>query len=139
MASKYIIILLILFVTACLALGVKRLLLLRAGFGPQKKPVNWLLVALLLLMTVLMLSCGNKATETPAEGAETEQREPVLVSQEKAKSTTVHKQIDGKGIVTATVTVSEKNENGELVTEEKVFKGTREEVDAQIKELENKK
>jgi type III secretory pathway component EscR len=138
MASKYIVVLFILVVTAFLALGVKRLLLLRAGFGTQKKSVNWFLVALLLLMTVVMLSCNSKTADNTTQEAETEQKEPVLVTQEEEKATAVNKQIDGKGNVTATVTTSVKSSDGEIVTEEKVFKGTRQEVDAQIKEATKK-
>ena len=138
MASKYIIVLLVLFATGFLTLGVKRLLLLRAGFSAERKPVNWLLIALLLLMTIFMLSCTKKAPGAIADEVETEQKEPVLINQEEDEHTTVSKQIDGKGNVTATVTTSVKNDSGEIVTEEKVFKGTRAEVDAQIKATEKK-
>ncbi|MXN91764.1 hypothetical protein GR160_11060 [Flavobacterium sp. Sd200] len=131
MARIYIAVFLVLFVCGFAALGLKRLLLLRAGYGSQKRSVNWFMVALFILMAIAMLSCNSKTQE---EDAVTEQ-DPVIVTSTEEKSSTVHKVVDGKGNVTATVTISVKGDNGEIVTEEKVFKGTRAEVDAQIKAL----
>jgi len=141
MASKYIIVLLLLCITGFVTLGVKRLLLMRAGFNPQRKPINWVMVGLLVVLTAFLLSCSNKSPETPVEAAGTDterNQEPVVVTKSDEKTTDIHKEVDGKGNVTATVTISTKNDNNEIVTEEKIIKGTRAEVDAQIKSLNNK-
>lgn len=132
MASKYIVILLILCVTGFFALGIKKLLLLRPGFSPEKKPINWVMIGLLALLTLFLISCNNKPNDVPAEETE---REPVIVSQSSEKTSDIHKQVDNKGNVTATVTISTRSDNNEIITEEKVLKGTRQEVDAQIKAL----
>lgn len=134
MASKYVFILLILFATGFLTLGVKKLLLLRSGFTGHKKQFNWFMLGLLILASVLMLSCNTKIGDT-VTGDTAEAREPVVVTSSKNKATTVHKQVDGKGNVTATVTISTRTDNNEILTQEKVFSGTREEVDAQINKL----
>lgn len=139
MASKYIIVLLVLFVTGFLTMGVKRLLLLRAGFAPKRKQSNWLIIALLMLMSVLMLSCSKKAEGDQLQEADTgTERKPVVVTQSDEKTSTVHKQVDNKGNVTATVTISTRSNNNEIITEEKVINGTRSEVEAKIKELDKK-
>ena len=138
MASKYIIVLLLLCITGFVTLGVKRLLLMRAGFSPKRKPINWVMMGLLALLTVFLLSCNNKSTETPVEAPEANtghNQEPVVVTKSDEKTTDIHKEVDGKGNVTATVTISTKSDNNEIVTEEKIIKGTRAEVDAQIKAL----
>ena len=138
MASKYIIVLLVLTIVGFITLGLKRLLLLRRGFHPERKPVNWIMIGLLALLTVCLASCSKKS-EDPADTA-TDQREQqsVVVTRIDGKTTDVHRVIDGKGNVTATVTTSVKNDKGEIVTEEKTIKGTRAEVDAQIKALSKK-
>ena len=136
MASKYLIVLLILSIVGFVTLGVKRLLLLRQGFHPERKPINWVMIGLLAILTIFLVSCSNKTPETPAEvaGAEREQQS-VVVTRVDGKTTDVHKVIDGKGNVTATVTTSTRGDNGEIVTEEETFTGTRAEVDAKIKEF----
>ena len=136
MASKYLVVLLILSIVGLITLGLKRLLLLRQGFHPERKPVNWIMIGLLAILTIFLVSCNNKAPETPAEtaGGEREQQS-VVVTRVDGKTTDVHRVIDGKGNVTATVTTSTKADNGEIVTEEKTFTGTRAEVDVKIKEF----
>jgi len=139
MASKYLVVLLILTIVGIITLGIKRLLLLRRGFNPGRKPINWVMIGLLAILTIFLVSCNNKTPETPAEsaGAEREQQS-VVVTRIDGKTTDVHRVVDGKGNVTATVTTSVKNDKGEIVTEEKTIKGTRAEVDAQVKELSKK-
>jgi len=139
MASKYIIVLLVLSIVGFATLGVKKLLLLRQGFHPERKPINWVMVGLLAILTLFIVSCSHKSAENPAEaaGAEREQQS-VVVTRVDGITTDVHKVIDNKGNVTATVTTSTKGDNDEIVTEEKTFTGTRTEVDAKIKALSKK-
>jgi hypothetical protein len=139
MASKYLVVLLVLCIAGILTLGIKRLLLMRSGLNKQKKSVNWIMLGLLAILTAVLLSCNSKASKSSAETADTEtEREPVIVSQSENETTDIHREVDGKGNVTATVTTSVKGENNEIITDEKVIKGTRAEVDAQIKALNSK-
>jgi biopolymer transport protein ExbD len=139
MASKYLVVLLVLCIAGILALGIKRLLLLRSGLNRQKKSVNWIMLGLLAILTAALLSCNGKTSQSASETANTEaKREPVIVSQSEDKTTDIHKEVDGKGNVTATITTSVKGENNEIITDEKVIRGTRAEVDAQIKALNSK-
>jgi biopolymer transport protein ExbD len=139
MASKYLVVLLVLCIAGILTLGIKRLLLMRSGFNRQKKSVNWIMLGLLAILTAALLSCNGKTSQSASETANTEaKREPVIVSQSEDKTTDIHKEVDGKGNVTATITTSVKGENNEIITDEKVIRGTRAEVDAQIKALNSK-
>jgi biopolymer transport protein ExbD len=139
MASKYLVVLLVLCIAGILALGIKRLLLMRSGLNRQKKSVNWIMLGLLAILTAALLSCNGKTSQSASETANTEaKREPVIVSQSEDKTTDIHKEVDGKGNVTATITTSVKGENNEIITDEKVIRGTRAEVDAQIKALNSK-
>jgi biopolymer transport protein ExbD len=136
MASKYLVVLLVLCIAGILTLGIKRLLLMRSGFNRQKKSVNWIMLGLLAILTAALLSCNSKTSQSASDAADTEtEREPVIVSQSENETTDIHKEVDGKGNVTATITTSVKGENNEIITDEKVIKGTRAEVDAQIKAL----
>ena len=81
-------------------------------------------------------------TTVGTQGAQQEQtvtNDPVLVGQEDDEYISVDRQVDANGYVTATVTISTKTGQEELKTEEKVFKGTAEEVDAQIAAIKKKK
>jgi len=81
-------------------------------------------------------------TTATAQGTQQEQtvkNDPVLVGQEDDQYISVDRQVDANGYVTATVTISTKTSQEELKTEEKVFKGTAEEVDAQIAAIKKKK
>ena len=139
MASKYLVVLLVLCIAGILTLGIKRLLLMRSGFNRQKKSVNWIMLGLLAILTAALLSCNGKTSQSASETANTEaKREPVIVSQSEDKTTDIHKEVDGKGNVTATITTSVEGENNEIITDEKVIRGTRAEVDAQIKALNSK-
>lgn len=80
-----------------------------------------------------------------AEGAEitniqaaTVIEQPVLTGQESSTETSIDRQKDADGTVTATVTISTKTNNEELKTEQKTFRGTDEEVNAQIEALKTK-
>jgi len=111
-------------------------LLLRQGFHPERKPINWVMIGLLAVLTIFLVSCSNKTPETPAESAGVErEQQSVVVTRINGKTMDVHRVIDGKGNVTATVTTSTKDDKGEIITEEKTFTGTRAEVDAKIKAL----
>jgi ABC-type glycerol-3-phosphate transport system substrate-binding protein len=139
MASKYLVVLLVLCIAGILTLGIKRLLLMRSGFNRQKKSVNWIVLGLLAILTAALLSCNGKTSQSTSETADNgTEREPVIVSQSENETTDIHREVDGKGNVTATVTTSVKGENNEIITDEKVISGTRAEVDAQIKALNSK-
>jgi flagellar basal body-associated protein FliL len=139
MASKYLVVLLVLCIAGILTMGIKRLLLMRSGFNRQKKSVNWIMLGLLAILTAALLSCNSKTSRSASDTADTEtEREPVIVSQSEDETTDIHREVDGKGNVTATITTSVKGENNEIITDEKVIKGTRAEVDAQIKALNSK-
>lgn len=80
-----------------------------------------------------------------AEGAEitnvhaaTVIEQPVLTGQESSTETSIDRQKDADGTVTATVTISTKTNSEELKTEQKTFRGTDEEVNAQIEALKKK-
>jgi len=80
-----------------------------------------------------------------AEGAEitnvqaaTIIEQPALTGQESSTETSIDRQKDADGTVTATVTISTKTNNEELKTEQKTFRGTDEEVNAQIEALKTK-
>jgi flagellar basal body-associated protein FliL len=139
MASKYLVVLLVLCIAGILTLGIKRLLLMRSGFNRQKKSVNWIMLGLLAILTAVLLSCNSKTSQSASDTADTEtEREPVIVSQSEDETTDIHREVDGNGNVTATITTSVKGENNEIITDEKVIKGTRAEVDEQIKALNSK-
>jgi hypothetical protein len=90
-------------------------------------------------LTAALLSCNGKTSQSTSETADNgTEREPVIVSQSEDETTDIHKEVDGKGNVTATITTSVKGKNNEIITDEKVIKGTRAEVDAQIKALNSK-
>jgi len=93
-------------------------------------------VHILLLAPIFIMGCKGDAS-TNADATTAEAKEPVIITQEENVVIAVDKQSDANGVVTATVTRSEKNGN-EIVTDEKVFKGTKAEVDARIKAFKEK-
>jgi len=140
MASKYLVVLLVLCIAGILTLGIKRLLLMRSGFTRQKKSINWIMLGLLAILTAALLSCNSKTSQSASDTADFEiEREPVIVSQSGNETTDIHREVDGNGNVTATITTSVKGENNEIITDEKVIRGTRAEVDEKIKALDSKK
>lgn len=134
MASKYLLVLLILCIAGFVTLGIKKLLLMRRGFRAERKPINWIMIGLLALLTIFLVSCNSKTAENEDGTPDGEREvESVVVTRKEEKTTDVHRIVDGKGNVTATVTTSTKGNNGEIITEEKTFKGTRAEVEAKLK------
>lgn len=91
----------------------------------------------LATLALSLYACKGKDTETGIPET-TENREPVVISQTEEKEVTVVKQTDSAGKVTATITTSTKDGN-EVRTEDRIIRGTPEEVDAKIKELTAKK
>lgn len=92
----------------------------------------------LATLALSLYACKGKDAETTGAEATTENREPVVISQTNEKEITVVKQTDSAGKVTATITTSTKDGN-EVRTEDRIIRGTPEEVDAKIKELTAKK
>ena len=82
---------------------------------------------------ISIYACKGKEKETEIEETTTT-REPAVVGQEDDKEVTVTKQTDASGKVTATITTSTSN-GDEVRTEDRLIRGTPEEVDAKIKEL----
>jgi len=106
----------------------------------MKSSLNLNTAAQYICLATLALSlyaCKNKSTEaTAAETTET--REPVVISQTETKEVSVVKQTDATGKVTATITTSTK-EGNELRTEDRIIRGTAEEINAKINALKTKK
>ena len=94
-------------------------------------------VHILLLAPIFIMGCKGDASTNADDATTAEAKEPVIITQEENVVIAVDKQSDANGVVTATVTRSEKNGN-EIVTDEKVFKGTKAEVDARIKAFKEK-
>jgi K(+)-stimulated pyrophosphate-energized sodium pump len=113
-------------------------------FKDTSGPSMNILIKLTCLIGLVIAPILGSHTEAAEVGATQQQEqtithEPVLVGQEQTEDISVDKQVDANGNVTATVTISTKTSAEEVKTEEKVFKGTAADVDAQIEALKTKK
>jgi K(+)-stimulated pyrophosphate-energized sodium pump len=99
------------------------------------------LTCLIGLVIAPILGGHTESTTTIAHAQQTTQvvKEPVVVGQEETEDISVEKQVDADGKVTATVTISTKTSKEEVKTEEKIFTGTDQEVNAKIEELKAKR
>ncbi len=93
----------------------------------------------LVIAPILGGHAEGTGTVTNSQQTTTVVKEPVVVGQEETEDISVEKQVDADGKVTATVTISTKTSKDEVKTEEKVFTGTDDEVNAKIEELKAKK
>ena len=92
----------------------------------------------LALLVISINACKGKNEEAAGTEETTSTREPVVISQTDDKEVSVVKQTDVAGKVTATITTSTKDGN-EVRTEDRIIRGTPQEVDAKIKELTSNK
>lgn len=105
--------------------------------GPS---MNILIKLTCLIGLVIAPIIGSHAEDTEITNiqAATVIEKPALTGQESTTETSIDRQKDADGKVTATVTISTKTNSEELKTEQKTFTGTDEEVDAQIDALRKK-
>jgi len=93
----------------------------------------------LVIAPILGGHAEGTVTDVNTQQTTTVVKEPVVVGQEETEDISIDKQVDADGTVTATVTISTKTSDSEVKTEEKVFTGTDEEVNAKIEALKAKK
>ena len=96
------------------------------------------LTCLIGLVIAPIIGSHAEGTEITNIQAATVIEQPVLTGQESTTETSIDRQTDANGKVTATVTISTKTNSEELKTEQKTFTGTDEEVSAQIDALKKK-
>ncbi|RDI15909.1 sodium-translocating pyrophosphatase [Flavobacterium sp. AG291] len=96
------------------------------------------LSCLIGLVIAPILGSHTEGTEIMNVQAATVIEQPVVTGQESTTEISIDRQKNADGKVTATVTISTKTSSEEVKTEQKVFEGTEDEVNAQIEAVKKK-
>ncbi|MFD2601903.1 sodium-translocating pyrophosphatase [Flavobacterium suzhouense] len=96
------------------------------------------LSCLIGLVIAPILGSHTEGTEIVNIQAATVIEQPVVTGQESTTEISIDRQKNADGKVTATVTISTKTSSEEVKTEQKVFEGTEDEVNAQIEAVKKK-
>ncbi len=105
--------------------------------GPSMNILIKLTCLIGLVIAPILGSHAEGAVITNVQAA-TVIEQPVLTAQESTVETSIDRQKNADGTITATVTVSTKTSNEEVMTEQKTFEGTEAEVNAKIEALRKK-